>query len=217
MKTRVLTALDICESHWKAIASSLQKGEAIGFPTDTVYGLGVDIENSDAHRHLYRLKQRPQNKAFIVHMGKIEHVHLFAQDIPQDFYLLAKHFFPGGLTLVLPKKKNVLPTISDMDTIACRMPDHPLFLALIEYLQKPIVGTSANLSGEKNPLCAKDVLQSFNEKIPYILDGGSCPLQVPSTVLSLVEGEPLVYREGAVSIEKIEAVLNKKVKIFCCI
>lgn len=192
-------------------AKFIKEGKIVAFPTETVYGLAADPRNEKALKKLYELKKRPLNKSFIVHLGKISDVEKVAVDIPKSFYLLAEKFFPGPLTLVLRKNPGLSPLISNDDTIAVRMPNHSMALRLIELVGYPIIGTSANLSGQDNLFTAKDVEYHFKEKLAAILDGGECSLKTPSTILSLLIKKPLLLRRGSITYEEIEKVIISNV------
>lgn len=191
------------------ISKALKDGEVIAFPTETVYGLGALISNEEALKKIYLLKERPERKALIVHISKIEDVKKVAKDIPKIFYLLASHFFPGPVSFILKKRNDLSPLVSSYDTVAVRMPAHGLTLKLIDFLKEPIVGTSANISNEKNPVTFKDVLSAFGGKIHAIIDGGICPIGIPSTIIDLTDGMKIL-REGFITIDQINAVLNLK-------
>ncbi len=192
------------------VKSLLENGEVIAFPTETVYGLGALISQNKAIEDIYALKKRLESKALTVHAGSLESVNMVAKDIPEDFYLLARHFLPGPLTVILKKNEKISSLISPYETIGFRIPAHKTALSLLKMLKEPIVGTSANISSCKSPVCANEVLDTFNEKISCIIDGGRCKIGVASTVLSLV-GEISILREGSITKEQIEKVLNKTV------
>lgn len=194
--------LDICK-----IDQVLKSGGIIGFPTETVYGLGAYLSNEDAIKRIFELKKRAHNKPFIIHLASFEDVIKVAEDIPHQFYKLAKVFMPGPLTIVLKKKKNISSSISSSDTIAVRVPDHPLTLKLLKELREPIVGTSANISNETAAVTASEVLNIFDGKIQIVIDGGEAQLKLPSTVLSLIDGLKIL-RAGKITLEQINSVLK---------
>jgi L-threonylcarbamoyladenylate synthase len=194
----------------KYINDLLQKGGIIGFPTETVYGLGASISNDAAIRKVYELKKRPLEKALIVHMGKLDQVHFVAEDIPDEFFLLASTFLPGPLTLVLKKKKEISSLVSSLNTIGVRIPSHPVALHLLRGIDEPIIGTSANISHHKSPVSAEEVLDNFDGQIECIIDGGRCDIGVPSTILSLVDGIKIL-RKGLITPEQIQQVLGREV------
>ncbi|MBN2479013.1 MAG: threonylcarbamoyl-AMP synthase [Parachlamydiales bacterium] len=199
------------EKNIERAANYIKAGKVIGFATETVYGLGASIYNEKAIDEIYRLKNRTLTKALIVHLGKISDVLKVAIDIPDDFYILAKFFFPGPLSVILKKRNDIAKNISLNDTVAVRMPNFPTTLKMINLIGFPIVGTSANISNEKNPISAQDVLNSFNNKIDLILDGGECLLKLPSTIIDLTQIPYKILRYGKISKEEIEEVLQKKI------
>jgi L-threonylcarbamoyladenylate synthase len=192
------------------IKSFLEKGEIIGFPTETVYGLGALISKEEAIKKIYSLKKRSLKKSLIIHLGKVEDVLKVAEDIPKEFYLLANYFLPGPITVILKKRKEISSLISQDDTVAIRIPAHGITLKILKFLKEPIVGTSANISNENSPIFAKEVLNTFDNKISTIIDGGECPLGIPSTVINLNK-KPKILRKGFVTKEQIERILKKKI------
>lgn len=213
MKTLRIKQDDLNTTILKEIASAVKNGQIVSFPTETVYGVGAYLFDEEAHRNLYELKRRPKNKGFILHISKIEDIFHVTKDIPNDFYLLAEQFFPGPLTIVINNNSGCFKEISVKNTIAFRMPDNEIALRLINEINSPLVGTSANISNEKSPVSADEVLKYFDGKIPYIIDSGTCNLKVPSTVLSLSEKQPSILRLGSIPKEEIEDIIKKKVII----
>jgi len=198
----------------KLCANALASGKVVAFPTETVYGLGASLFQPDAIRQIFFLKNRPADNPLIVHISNLDEVSKIAKKIPDDFYILAKKFFPGPLTIVL-KVQDIVPKIAtaNKDTIAIRMPSNEYALKLIEYAKVPLVAPSANLSGKPSATTALHVVEDFNNKIPYILDGGNCEIGIESTVVLLSDDYPYLLRPGAVSAKDIELCLNKEVKI----
>lgn len=192
----------------------LKKGEIVAFPTETVYGLGAPIFDERAVAKIYAAKGRPSDNPLIAHLSHIDQVARIARDVPEEFYHLADHFFPGPLTVVLHKHTSVPKIVSGgLDTIALRFPAHPLAQELIELVGEPLVAPSANLSGKPSSTSALHVAHDFGNKIGGIIDGGECSLGIESTVLSLVSGpEPLLLRPGSVSREELERVLKRPVR-----
>jgi L-threonylcarbamoyladenylate synthase len=193
---------------------SLKRGIPIAFPTETVYGLGAPLFQEEAVSKVFRIKGRPQDNPLIAHIAELEEVERLAEEIPGSFFVLAKAFWPGPLTFVLKRRKEVPALVSaGHPTIAIRLPSHPIARELIRQVGEPIVAPSANLSGRPSPTCVKDVLEDLDGKIPYIIDGGPCEVGIESTVLSLVGDRPKILRPGKISAEEIEAVLGKKVDL----
>ncbi len=191
-------------------ASLLRAGELVAFPTETVYGLGALIFDEKAIAKIYAVKGRPSDNPLIAHIGHLAQVLEIAREIPEDFYKLASHFFPGPLTIVLKRHASVPSIVSaGLDTIALRMPSHPLALALLKEVGQPLVAPSANLSGRPSPTRVAHVLEDFEGKIGGVIDGGESVFGIESTVISLI-GAPTLLRPGVISVAVIEAVLGKK-------
>ncbi|MBX9785158.1 MAG: threonylcarbamoyl-AMP synthase [Chitinophagaceae bacterium] len=196
-------------------AALLSKGELVALPTETVYGLAANAMNEDAVLKIYKAKQRPQFNPLIVHVASLEQANHFIDHIPGTAMLLAKQFWPGPLTLLLPKKNNVPDIVTaGSGRVAIRVPNHPLTLQLLQQLDFPVAAPSANPSGYVSPTTAQHVYDGLHGKIPYILDGGECSVGVESTILGWdEEDEPEVYRLGGIPVEAIETTLRQKVKI----
>lgn len=190
-------------------AELLKKGHLVAFPTETVYGLGAAIFNSDAIASIFTAKGRPSDNPLIAHVSSLEQVEEIAEEIPERFYLLAKAFFPGPLTVVLKRKSHVPAIVSaGLPTIAVRMPSHPIARALIELVGQPLVAPSANLSGKPSATQAEHVLEDFEGKIAAVIDGGKTDFGIESTVISLLDDVPVLLRPGAITREQIEEVLQ---------
>jgi L-threonylcarbamoyladenylate synthase len=182
----------------------LQKGGVIAFPTDTVYGLGADAFNMAAVERIYEMKNRPQHQQFPVLIGDVERLTVLAERIPQIAWFLARRFWPGGLTLVLPKTDSVPAYLASGPTIGVRIPDHPVSLALIQGLGNPVIGTSANISGQSAALTAEEVAQQLGEKIDLIINGGRCPGGKESTVVDVTHEAPVILRPGIIPSHEID-------------
>jgi len=189
----------------------LAQGGHVAFPTDTVYGVGAHAFQPDAVERIYAAKIRPRDKAIPILLAQPDDLVLVAEGITETAWLLAERFWPGGLTLVLPKKANVPDVVSaGGPTVAVRVPDHPVPLALIAALGAPLAATSANLSGHPSPATAQEVEAELGGRIELILDGGRCPGGIPSTVLDLTTDPPTVLRTEAIAVEEIKASLAEK-------
>jgi len=208
METKVLSA----EKEAIGVAARiLAEGGLVAFPTDTVYGVGAHALQPDAVERIYTAKIRPRDKAIPILLAKPDDLVLVAEGITETAWLLAERFWPGGLTLVLPKKANVPDVVSaGGPTVAVRVPDHPVPLALIAALGAPLAATSANLSGHPSPVTAQEVKAELGGRIELILDGGQCPGGIPSTVLDLSADPPTVLRAGAINVEEIKAALAEQ-------
>lgn len=190
----------------------LQGGSLVAFPTETVYGLGADALNPEAVERIFQVKGRPPDNPLIVHVGSLDQLETLAAEIPGQAVCLARHFWPGPLTLVLPKQDRVPDiTTAGLSSVALRMPAHPLALKLIELSGLSIAAPSANLSGRPSPTRAEHVLEDLAGRIEAILDGGPCPVGVESTVLSLLAEPPVLLRPGGVTLEQLEAVLETRI------
>ena len=186
----------------------LKNGGLVAYPTDTVYGLGVCMTDTKAVERIFQVKGRPKGMALPVLLAERAQIEVIVESMPLAAQRLADEFFPGALTIILPKS-NTVPDIvtGGGKTIAFRIPNHPVPLALIKGLGKPIVGTSANLSGQPSTLTALEVQAQIGDKIDMIIDGGRCPGGIESTVVDLSGERPIVRRQGAISIERLINIL----------
>ncbi len=185
----------------------LNKGGIVAYPTDTVYGLGADPLNAQSVERIYRIKRRPLNLPLPLLLAEKSDLMKVAAIVPEIAWQLAERFFPGGLTLVLKKSPWVPGSVTaGGDTIAVRIPDHPIPIALIRGLGIPIVGTSANLSGRPSPVTAEEVRQQLGEKVDLIINGGRCPGGTESTVLDISGKVPVLIREGAIPRAELEKI-----------
>jgi len=190
-------------------ANVLKKGGLVCFPTETVYGLGAFAFNGSAIRKVFKAKGRPSDNPLIVHIADIHDLNMFAVDIPRKAVTLARRFWPGPLTLVLPSKKNVPDIVrGGLSTVAVRVPDHPVALALIRRLGTGIVAPSANLSGRPSPTKANHVFADLKGKVDLILDAGATKIGIESTVLDLTVHPPAILRQGGLAKEKIGRVIG---------
>jgi L-threonylcarbamoyladenylate synthase len=208
VKTRVLTADSTnIEGVVAEAVRLLREGRLVAFPTDTVYGVGAHAFQVRAVARLYQAKMRPRDKAIPLLLARAADLALVAAHIPPTASGLIARFWPGGLTLVLPKSQAVPAIVSASGpTVAVRVPNHPLTLALIAALEAPLAATSANLAADPSPLTAAEVVRGLGGRIDLIIDGGRCPGGVPSTVLDLTTDPPLILRRGAITETEIQAV-----------
>lgn len=186
----------------------LREGEIIAFPTDTVYGLGTNAFYSPGIIKLFEAKGRDSNKAIAVLIGSAEQVYQLTLVMNENAKKLIKVFWPGALTIVLPKREDIPELLSAGSSIGVRMPNHPVALELLQKFG-PMATTSANLSGGNNPQKACDVFDQLNKRIPLILDGGTCPGGTPSTVVDCSTDEVRILRQGAIPEEEIKKALRK--------
>lgn len=201
MKTQILPAIQI-----QTALEILQTGGIVAFPTDTVYGVGALAFDNAAIESIYTAKDRPIEKAIPILIGDLSDLEKVAEDIPDMALRFATRFWPGPLTCIVPKKQTLPPAVSATSTVAVRIPDHPDARALLR-AAGPMAVTSANLSGQPNPSTALDVYQQLNGRIPLILDGGKTPGGVPSTLVDCTGDEPVILREGPISLDKLRSLL----------
>jgi L-threonylcarbamoyladenylate synthase len=188
----------------------IRRGDIVAFPTETVYGLGADAKNVVAVQKTFDVKGRPADNPLIVHISDMDQVYDLARDIPDSFKKLATHFWPGPLTIVL-KKQAVVPDIvtAGLDSVAIRMPDHPIALELIRNTG-PLTAPSANRSGKPSPTKPEHLIDDYGDSLP-VIDGGSSSIGLESTVLDLTSKQIRILRPGAISAEMIANVLETKV------
>lgn len=189
-------------------AALLRAGGLVAFPTETVYGLGADAINPLAVASVFVTKGRPADNPLIVHIARIEQIYELSPDVTEDALTLVKHFWPGPLTIIL-KASEFIPRIvtGGLDTVALRMPAHPVPRALSLKLTHGMVGPSANISGRPSPTTAQHVLDDFSGKIDFILDAGPAAIGVESTVVDATVSPPLILRAGGVPREELERVI----------
>lgn len=194
----------------KYAAAVVRAGGVVAFPTETVYGLAADAFNPEAVQKVFAAKERPQDNPLIVHIATPRDIILVARKPSKKTEALIRRFWPGPLTLILAKRKRLPDIVSGCSkTVAVRMPDHKIALALIRAAKTPIVGPSANLSGRPSPTRAEDVALDLGGRIDLIIDGGRTELGIESTVLDMTVSPPAILRYGAVSVEEIESCIGR--------
>jgi L-threonylcarbamoyladenylate synthase len=186
---------------------ALKAGGLVAFPTDTVYGVAALPWNVDAVLRLYEVKQRPSDMPIPLLLSDADRLSRVAT-LPDRFKPLLTHFWPGGLTLVLPKTEIIPDAISPRSTVATRVPDLPLARDLIRQAGGVLAVTSANISGQPSPITAREVEEQLGGRIALILDGGPCPGAVPSTILDCSVSPPLLLRRGAIAEADLRAVID---------
>jgi L-threonylcarbamoyladenylate synthase len=191
----------------------LQMGGVIAFPTDTVYGLGADAFNSKAVERIYGIKNRPKHRQLPLLIADVELLTTLAGPIPEIAWFLAKRFWPGGLTLVLPKTDSLPVYLAPGPTIAVRVPDHPVCLAIIQHLGNPIIGTSANISDHPAALTAEEVGQQLGGKIDFVINGGKCPGGKESTIVDVTRESPTILRQGIIPPDEIDKAYNDYMEV----
>jgi L-threonylcarbamoyladenylate synthase len=192
----------------------LRAGKTIAFPTETVYGLGADISISSAINRVFEIKERPSNHPLIVHFSQISQLEHWAQEIPNAAWQLAEHFWPGPLTLILPRTHHVsLDVTGGQSMVGLRIPNHPIALALLNAMgpEKALAAPSANRFGRISPTTAAHVFDELGHTVDMILDGGSCKIGLESTIVSFKGETAIVLRPGGIPLTKLAEVLNEEV------
>lgn len=188
----------------------LLKNELIALPTETVYGLAGNAFSEIAIKKIFELKKRPFYNPLIVHLKSASSIYDVAKEIPESARLLADKFWPGPLTLVLKKQEHISDLITaGKKTVAVRVPNHPLALALLNTLEFPLVAPSANPFGSISPTSAAHVFNYFGEAVEVVLDGGECEKGLESTIIGFENDQPVLYRRGSISTEDIEKIVGK--------
>lgn len=204
---------ELCQADDASIrraAALLRAGELVAFPTETVYGLGADALNGAAAARIFAAKGRPADNPLIAHIaGESGLAGLIALEPCACARALMRAFWPGPMTLIFPKSPRVPREVTaGLDTVAVRMPSHPVARALIRAAQTPIAAPSANRSGRPSPTTAAHVLEDMEGRIPLILDGGPCEVGLESTVVDVTGARPRILRPGGVTLEMLEGVVG---------
>nr|BFD88098.1 L-threonylcarbamoyladenylate synthase [Streptomyces sp. Xyl84] len=195
-------------------AEVLRAGGLVALPTETVYGLGANAEEPVAVARIFQAKGRPPSHPLIVHIGAAEQLDDWVEDVPATARLLAAHFWPGPLTLVLRRGRRVpLEATGGLETVAVRVPDHPVAGALLAAFGGGITAPSANRFGSVSPTTADDVRTELGDAVDFVLDGGPCEVGVESTIVDVTGDTPSVLRPGGVTREDLEAVLGGPVAV----
>lgn len=188
----------------------LRNGGLVGFPTETVYGLGADAANPEAVRRIFEAKGRPADHPVIVHLARAAQVIEWARDVPPDAVVLANAFWPGPMTLVLPRASHVSDLVTGgQDTVGVRVPSHPVAQRLLAAFGGGIAGPSANRFGRISPTTASHVREDLGDRVDLILDGGTSDVGIESTIVDLTGDIPRVLRPGMISVAQIETVLRR--------
>lgn len=197
-----------------AAAEFLHHHQPVAFPTETVYGLGARVFDEEGLRRIYSIKGRPSDNPLIVHIASLDQVELLAQNIPESFKRLTDAFFPGPLTIVLPRRSTVPGIISGgLPTVALRMPSHPIALQLIKVVGEPLAAPSANLSGRPSPTQAWHVMDDLQGRVAAIIDGGPTTHGIESTVIDLTGETPTLLRPGSITALQLAEVLGTAVDL----
>lgn len=195
-------------------ARLLRAGEAVGIPTETVYGLAADATSAAAVKKIFEAKGRPQDNPLIVHIARLEDLPAVVREIPEAAQKLAQAFWPGPLTIIM-KKSDAIPmaTSAGLDTVAVRMPSHPVARQIIAASGLPLAAPSANLSGLPSPTTAQHTFQDMKGRIPLIVDGGPCEVGVESTVITVAGETPTLLRPGYITREQLQEALGRRVAL----
>ncbi|HKZ39328.1 MAG TPA: L-threonylcarbamoyladenylate synthase [Candidatus Hodarchaeales archaeon] len=193
------------------------EGELVAFPTETVYGLGADALRPEAVKRIFEVKGRPNDNPIIVHVRTfidfcdlIDRTSPSVKEIIDKAELLSKMFWPGPLTLIVPKGKEIpLMVTGGLETVAIRIPSHPAALELLQASSRPIAAPSANISGSPSPTTVEDVIEDLYGRVPLIIDGGPCSIGLESTVLDLTSTPPQILRPGGISGEQISEIIGE--------
>jgi L-threonylcarbamoyladenylate synthase len=187
----------------------LRAGGLVAFPTETVYGLGADASQAEAVRRIFRAKGRPVEHPLIVHLAGTDQLATWARTIPDAARQLAERFWPGPLTLILPRAAQVLDEVTGgQDSVGLRVPSHPLAVQLLQAFGGGIAAPSANRFGRVSATTAEHVRRELGDAVDYILDGGACPVGIESTIVDLSSGAPVLLRPGRITLQEIESLLQ---------
>lgn len=191
-------------------AAILHRGGLLGIPTETVYGLGADALNEDAVSRIFLAKGRPQDNPLIIHVPDASWLERYCRSVPPAAYQLAERFWPGPLTMILPRRDIVpLQTTGGLETVGVRCPNHPVTLAIIEAAGVPIAAPSGNTSGRPSPTTAAHMIEDMDGRIDGIVDGGPCTVGVESTIIDLTVTPPRLLRPGGLPLESLRQVLGE--------
>ncbi|MFD8740652.1 L-threonylcarbamoyladenylate synthase [Streptomyces sp. NPDC059618] len=195
-------------------ADVLRAGGLVALPTETVYGLGANAEDPVAVARIFQVKGRPPSHPLIVHIAAADQLDDWVEEVPATARLLAEHFWPGPLTLVLRRGRRVpLEATGGLETVAVRVPDHPVALALLSAFGGGVTAPSANRFGSVSPTTADHVRAELGDAVDFVLEGGSCQVGVESTIVDVTGGMPSILRPGGVTREDLEAVLGHPVAV----
>lgn len=201
---------DVLDSLLKPAADALKAGETVAFPTETVYGIGADALNPEAVLKIFEAKNRPADNPLIVHITDRTDLDRLVSAVSEDAQKLMDAFWPGPLTLILPKAEGVSEAVTaGLNTVGVRMPAHPIAKRLIELAGCPVAAPSANVSGRPSPTCGKDVAEDLNGRVSVIVYGSDAAIGLESTVVDALGEEPIILRPGGVTLEMIQSLLGK--------
>lgn len=212
METKVITIdhKNIDETVLQEAGKIIREGGLVAFPTETVYGLGGDALNKESSRKIYEAKGRPSDNPLIIHICKMEDMSSIVEEIPEAVYRLAEAFWPGPLTIIM-KKSDKVPreTTGGLDTVAVRMPSHPVAAKFIEYAGGYVAAPSANVSGRPSPTRAKYVIEDMTGRIDMILDGDGIDIGLESTIVDMTGDIPTILRPGYITLDMLQKILGE--------
>ena len=191
-------------------AQIIKNGGIVVFPTETVYGIGVNGLDDKAVKKLYKVKKRPMDNPISLLVDSVQMIESVAKNITQEEYALIRAFMPGPLTIIL-QKKDIVPNVvtANLDTVGIRMPENDIALKLIQYVGNPIATPSANISGKQSGICMKDIMKDFGNCVNYYIDEGNSKIGKPSTIVKIVDKKPYILRKGDISKNQIIDVLKQ--------
>ncbi|QXM07377.1 L-threonylcarbamoyladenylate synthase [Crassaminicella indica] len=200
----------IDEAQLEASAQVLRSGGTVAFPTETVYGLGANALDEKAVKKIFEAKGRPSDNPLIVHISKLNELDALVEEIPPNAKKVMERFWPGPITIIL-KRTDKIPDVitAGLDTVAIRMPSHPIANKLIEMAGVPVAAPSANLSGKPSPTKAEHVIHDLKGKVDVIISGGNCDVGLESTVVDMTGNIPMILRPGGVTKEHLEEIFEK--------
>ena len=203
---------EVTDQQIEHAVSVLRAGKLVAFPTETVYGLGADASNLSAVRKVFAAKQRPADHPLIVHLADVSGLKHWASVVPREAWLLAEAFWPGPLTMVLPRAAHVPSELTGgQSTIALRVPSHPVARRLLKAFDAAVVAPSANRFGHLSPTSAEDVRDELGAAVDYVIDGGDCPVGIESTIVAFRNGQAVVLRPGIITAEQIAGILQTEI------
>lgn len=210
MNTKIVKIDEVDEVVLQEAGQVLKQGGLVAFPTETVYGLGGDALNKESSRKIYAAKGRPSDNPLIVHIADMEALTSIVKEVTPEAQRIAQSFWPGPLTMILPKSDKVpYETTGGLDTVAVRMPSHPVARKLIQYGGGYVAAPSANTSGKPSPTVAKYVIEDMDGRVDMILDGGEVGIGLESTIIDLTVTPPQILRPGYVTLDMLEEVLGQ--------
>lgn len=211
MNERVTQRFDVSQVH--LAAELLRDGKLIAFPTETVYGLGANAWNESAIADLYAAKGRPSDNPLIVHVGSMDQIRAVARHVPETALRLIHRFWPGPLTLVLPKHRDLSSRVTGgLDSVGIRIPKHPTALALLQSAGVPVVAPSANRSGRPSATTWQSVVEDLHGRIDGVIMDAQTTIGLESTVVDLTQSHPVILRAGAISLEAVQSVVPETIE-----